>query len=166
MNRVKLTFYLIFAVICILMQTTFSNAITFWGIKANLILVLVICISITDGPITGAIFGFILGLFADFYGSGLFSFNSITFTLLGAGCGFLRKKYFVGNHYVASSITLIASLIYGILFYLLCVHMRYDSAVFFSIFRRVLPECFFNTVSAVIIYPFVHIFTPKITSPI
>ena len=166
MSKLKIICYSIFAILCIILQTVYTNAITFLGLRINLILVLAICIAIIEGAVTGAIFGFILGFFADFSGSGLFAFNSIVISSLAAGCGFLRKNYFVGNHYVTSTITLIASFLYGVLFYFICIRLSYESAIMYCLFRRIIPECLLNTLAAVIIYPCLRAFSPKITSPI
>lgn len=166
MSRLKITFYTIYTIICFLLQTTFSEAVTIFDVKINLLLVLVICISITDGHVVGGVFAVIVGLIADLTGVGFPLFNTILFTLLAVGSGFLRKTYFIKSNYIALYITFIASLIYGFLFYFLCIRLNFDSAIFYSIVRRILPECLFNAAAALIINPCLKVLSPKITSPI
>lgn len=166
MSRIKITFYTIYTIICFLLQTTFSEAVTFFDVKINLLLVLTICISITDGHVIGGIYAVIIGFIADMTGIGFPMFNTVMFTLLAVGSGFLRKTYFIKSNYIALYITFIASLIYGLLFYFVCIRLNYDSAIFFSLVRRILPECLLNALVALIINPCLKVLSPRITSPI
>lgn len=162
----KAAVYTVLAILLTILQTTFVKYITIFGVKPNLMLIFVICIALVEGAEKGAIIGFFCGVFVDLLGAGPFGYNTLSFLYLALLCGTLRKTFFVGNHLIASIFTMIASAIYGLVYYIFFIYFWQDTSFLLTFFTRLLPECIYNGILAFLLYHIVKLPSPKEEPPL
>lgn len=150
MNR-NIIFVLIL-IIGLILQVTILSVFTPYDIKPDIILVLVIVISILDGPKTGLLIGIIGGLLQDIFLGEFISVNTIIKAPLGFISGFLEGHFYKGNYLLAPSITFAASIIYYLLTIVLSEELIF-SVHYWQTFKNViLPSSIYNAVLALIVY--------------
>jgi rod shape-determining protein MreD len=84
MNR----FLIILAgLILLIIQSTLLSRFNLFGIKPDLIVLFIVGRSLTEGPCSGVVWGFIFGLLADTMGSGLLGLGALTYSIAGFVAG-------------------------------------------------------------------------------
>jgi rod shape-determining protein MreD len=139
--------------ILILVQTTILDYIKIKGIKPNLILIYIICMSILEGSKGGAVIGFLAGLLQDVVSGKILGLYSLFSMYLGAIVGFASKKLYKDNILVVVVFTFFLTVSYecGIYFCSRIGNLR--SQDFYYIFKwRAFPEALYNSVFSVLMY--------------
>jgi len=95
---------------CVLVQATVFSSLRFGGIQPSLVLLAVVALALTDGPITGAVFGFAGGLASDLLGSTPVGLSAIVLSGLGYGLGSLKPYLVTPSPLVPMALTFAASL--------------------------------------------------------
>lgn len=139
------------AIICIVvaagLQGNLPSAMSIWGAKPDLVLVVLIAYALASDPIFGAILGFVAGLI---YGSAVgLSMGSfiVTRTLTGFLAGFVTNRLFSENPLVpmlsAIGLTAVCESVF------LLANPQPDLAI---TFRKVAGECINNAIFTFIVY--------------
>jgi len=89
--------FVLILIIGLVLQVTILSLYTPWDIKPDIILVLVVVISILDGPKTGLLMGIIGGLLQDIFLGNFISINTILKGPLAFISGFLEGHFYKGN---------------------------------------------------------------------
>ena len=150
MNR-NIIFVLIL-IIGLVLQVTILSLHTPWDIKPDIILVLVVVISILDGPKTGLLMGIIGGLLQDIFLGEFVSLNTIIKAPLGFVSGFIEGHFFKGNYLLAPTITFGASIIYYMLTIVLSEELIFSINYWESLKNTIIPSSIYNAILALIIY--------------
>ncbi len=150
MNR-NIIFVLIL-IIGLVLQVTILSLYTPWDIKPDIILVLVVVISILDGPKTGLLMGIIGGLLQDIFLGEFISINTIIKAPLGFVNGFMEGHFFKGNYLLAPVITFGASIIYYMLTIVLSEELIFSINYWESLKNTIIPSSIYNAVLSLIIY--------------
>lgn len=74
------------------LQTSIFSAITLLGTKPELLLLIVVAIALTDGPMLGALAGFICGVVTDGVADLPQGISALTFTIAGYAVGSARAQ--------------------------------------------------------------------------
>jgi rod shape-determining protein MreD len=74
-------------IVFFLLQTFFSDALTFGQIGPDFPLLIVAYFAIFRGAIAGSVFGFVVGLFQDLFNPSFLGLNALTKTLVGFALG-------------------------------------------------------------------------------
>lgn len=150
MNR-NIIFVLIL-IVGLILQVTLFSLYTPWEVKSDLILVLIVVISILDGPKTGLLVGIIGGLLQDIFLGVFISVNTIIKAPLGFIAGFLEGHFYKGNYFLAPVITFLSSIIYYLLSIVLSEELMF-SVNYWETFKGVIiPSSIYNAILAFIIY--------------
>ena len=70
--------YVVILTVFFFLQLTFIPLLAVYGIKPDIILIYVICLSFKEGRIWGTIAGFLIGLVEDFFSAGFIGLNALT----------------------------------------------------------------------------------------
>jgi rod shape-determining protein MreD len=77
----------------LLLQTTVLARISFLGAKPDLLLVVVVCFALSDGPAVGMGAGFGAGLLADLLGTHTLGLLALTLCVVGYAAGVIRSYF-------------------------------------------------------------------------
>ncbi|MDD5772487.1 MAG: rod shape-determining protein MreD [bacterium] len=146
-------------IISVVLKITLFRFIEFGSYKPDILLIIVVFISIYEGPLTGASLGFIGGLTEDILGSGYLGLFTVSKTLIGFALGIIGKHIYKTGIY-PYAIAAFAASVFQEFFIFFWLKMFQPYASFFgSSFRNIiLPLVIYNT----ILTPFVVLGLKKI----
>lgn len=82
-----------------------------YGVYPNIILVVIVYLGLTRGPMAGQLLGFIFGLTWDMFSTDIFGARALMFTIVGYIAGRLSKDMHAYNAVAQIAVTFIASVI-------------------------------------------------------
>jgi rod shape-determining protein MreD len=133
-------------------QLTTVSQISVFGVPADLSPLLVASVGFLCGSISGAIFGFCLGLFVDTVLLQTLGVNSLVFTGIGYGAGRVRElrdpAHTLAPVVVGAAATAIAAIGFSLLQFLLGV----EAPVSLQLLRQILMTIVLNTLLALPVY--------------
>jgi len=140
-------------VVALLIQLTLINSITIFGLKPDLIMIVVVVFSLMRGEKEGTISGFASGLLQDIFSIGLLGINALVKTVIGFTCGILKEKIFHEHIlFLIPVITFIASLIQSILIFLLLRAFGIEYSLAWSLKQVALPEALYSSLLSPFIF--------------
>ncbi|MDX9872229.1 MAG: rod shape-determining protein MreD [Clostridia bacterium] len=120
MKRNLLLFLMAF--LALLLQTTVFNQFNIAGVKPDLILVLVICLSVVNGPRRAGVLGFSLGLLEDFYLGRFIGMNAVSKGAAAVVVGWFTLGAFSENLLVPI-VSVFLGTVFNTILYFLIGHM-------------------------------------------
>jgi rod shape-determining protein MreD len=93
-------------VVSLVLESTVLAHLRVGGVHPDVLVIVVVAVAMTDGPVTGATFGFAAGLVSDLLSANPVGVSALVYTVIGFGVG-------VGRVYVTSSSTLVHLLLAG-----------------------------------------------------
>lgn len=152
-KNIIIIFLLIISYLVFFIQMSFFNNITMWGVKPNLILIyLTLLVTYTNKP-AYIIVAIVAGLIIDFSSSSII--GATTLSLLTATL--IVEKFnniiYTSSIYVDILKIAVATIVYGIIYYLLCIAIK-QSNFEVLVFLKILGiEIIYNMLIIMIIYP-------------
>jgi rod shape-determining protein MreD len=135
-----------------IVQLTTVSQVSLFGVPADLSPLLVASVGFLCGSITGATFGFALGLFVDTVLLQTLGVTSLVFTGVGYGAGRIRElrdpAHTLAPVAVGAAATAIAAIGFSLLQFLLGV----EAPVSLLLFRQILMTIVLNTLLALPVY--------------
>jgi rod shape-determining protein MreD len=135
-----------------ILQLSVVSQVTIFGVPADLTPLLVAGAGFIAGSMTGAVFGFCLGLFIDVSLYGILGVSSLVFTAVGYGAGRIRElrdpAHGLAPVAVGAAATLIAAIGFTLLQFLLAV----EAPVSLLLLREILMTVVLNTLIALPVY--------------
>jgi rod shape-determining protein MreD len=135
-----------------ILQLTTISQVTVFGVPADLSPLLVASVGFLCGSISGAVFGFSLGLFVDTVLMQTLGVNSLVYTAVGYGAGRVRElrdpAHGLAPVAVGAIATTVATLGYSVLQFLLGV----EAPVSLLLVRQILMTIVLNTLLALPVY--------------
>lgn len=150
---------LIFTLILIaglILQVTLFSFFTPWDIKPDLLLVIIVVISILEGPRTGLLVGFLGGLLQDVFLGEFISVNTIIKAPLGFVSGLLEGHFYKGNFLLPPLVAFSASIIYHFLTIFLTEHLMFNINYWTAFTKKIFPTSIYNAVLSLLIYYLVY----------
>lgn len=95
--------------LALLLQSTLFNYLAVYGVKPDLVLILVIYFAFTNGPWRGAVIGMTFGLLEDFYVGRFVGMNFLALLVVGLVAGWLETKLYKNNLLIALVVVYIIS---------------------------------------------------------
>jgi rod shape-determining protein MreD len=133
-------------------QLTTVSQVSIFGVPADLSPLLVASVGFLCGSISGAVFGFCLGLFVDTVLLQTLGVNSLVFTAVGYGAGRVRElrdpAHTLAPVLVGAAATAIAAVGFSLLQFLLGV----EAPVSLQLLRQILMTIVLNTLLALPVY--------------
>ena len=154
-------------VLLILLTNIFQNTNRFFpeilGVRAFLLIPLVVCISMFEREMAGAVLGLFAGALWDVFSGLGDGYNTLFLMLVGAVCGLLINVL-MRNHMLTALILSGAScLIYALLYILFFVVARGLDSPGYLLARYYLPSCLYSVVFTPLYYLIVRAVMKKMT---
>lgn len=151
--------------VSIVLQTTFFSHVTLWGVKPDLLLLIVVFMGFIKGKRQGLAFGFAYGLLEDLMVGRFIGLNALVKSAIGYLVGLTEGKIYKENLLAPGLIVLISSLLSGILTTYLMSIIGLPMSLSKSFTQIILPMTIYNIALAPIFYlKFYHAVTKGILS--
>ncbi len=162
--RGRIILYTILIFILVTTQVTFLNFIEIFGVRPNLIIILIVSIALLEGRNHGAAVGFFAGLCMDAVVGVALGYQALIGMLLGVLLGNINKRFFKENMIVMIICTFISTFLYesaviGIT-YTLGLKINYIE----TINSVILPEAALNCIVGVVIFFLITRINRKLSS--
>jgi rod shape-determining protein MreD len=125
-----------------------------WGVKPDLLMILLFFFSIRYGSMPGLFVGFFLGLAQDLYSPSLLGQNALTKTVMGACIGLFNEKTMRTDAFVKTIILFVMFLIHDSLFSLILIikNTHHFSIVLPDLVLKTVPRAFYSVIIAAAFY--------------
>lgn len=150
--KLKVLFYSFFILLILTIQTTLLDYISIYGVKPNVLIVFIIVCALLRGDAEGGAVGFFAGLSLDLMFGGIIGFYAMLGYLLGVAAGSVNKRMFRDNILVVLFFTLVYSIAYETIVYILNNIMSGDINLIYPFSRIILPEALYNCIAAFPVY--------------
>lgn len=151
MNRILPTIAAV--VLAGLLQVGLAPYISIGGVTPNFLFLVVVTLALTEGPSAGASAGFAAGLIFDLIGTGPVGPMTLVLTVTGYIAGQLHAQMFAEGWLLPLTVVAVASVgtevAYGVLLQLVGQGGGFVTALF----TKMLPTAVYNTVLALLVYP-------------
>jgi rod shape-determining protein MreD len=146
---------------CFILQTSFIPSMGIFGIKPDLVMIILFFFAIRYGVMPGMIVGFLIGLTQDLYTPAFLGQNALTKTVIGACIGLFNEKVMRTDPFVKSIILFVMFIINDAIFMLILVmkNNAHFSAWLPDLFTRTIPRALYSVILASLFY--VWEFFPK-----
>ena len=153
MKILNIIFYAVWLLIVALLQPTVIRWIEIFGIGPNIFLIFVIAAALICGKKAGAVCGLVFGLTLDMLVGRMIGVNALIFLYAGFFVGILCERFISGSGtLVAAVITLSASVLCGIVYYIAYSMVWGDIGFWRALFRVILPEALYTGVLSLLLF--------------
>ncbi len=144
------------SVLCLyLVETSLFSSLTVWGVRPDLVLVLVCAVGLHRGLRDGAIAGFLAGLLLDLGEGQLIGLGAVTKALAGAGAGLIGQTLFGTNALVPALVLLCASVLEQTAYlfgsWAFGVYRPFGD----GLWRVILPSAWVDALTGIILFPLI-----------
>jgi rod shape-determining protein MreD len=136
-----------------ILQAGLASYLSIGGVTPNFMLLVVITLALVQGPRAGATIGFIAGLLFDLLGSGAVGPMALVLTLTGYTAGMLHAAMFAEGWLLPLTVVGVGSLLAGVAYGLVLALLGSGGAFWTTFFLRMLPGAVYNTVLALLFFP-------------
>lgn len=147
--------YLVFAALvaaALLAQLTLSNYIQVWGVKPDLLMVLVILNGFLRGTREGAFLGFMAGLMKDLLAGCLFGTGALSGLIAGYAAGFAEARLFKESRLIGAGLVFCVSILVQLVLYATLSLSGLGLAPGVALFKIALPAAAYNGLVGAILY--------------
>lgn len=135
------------------LQVGLAPHLVIGGATPNFLLIVVVALALTMGPVTGCSAGFAAGLILDLIGTGPVGLWALVFCVVGFIAGMLTENMFASGWLLPVTVAFVASLVSEIAYGLLLAVVGAAGDLGGALLSVVLPSAVYNTVLAVLVYP-------------
>jgi rod shape-determining protein MreD len=93
MSGSRILLSILWVITAIALQASVFGRLTFLGPRPDLVLVVVLCLALYDGPLVGSVAGFGAGFLVDLLSNHVLGVSALAFCLAGWGAGTVRDYY-------------------------------------------------------------------------
>lgn len=151
-RQLRIVYYSIAALLIIIFQISVVNFIEIGGLTPNLMIILVVWISLSEGQLTGILAGFLVGLLFDISTFDLIGTNALAQTVNGFISGFFHregKEDLTLRRFGFITTVFISSVSHNLVYFFL--YLKLSELDFFSFFFKYgIATSLYTTVFAVI----------------
>ncbi len=138
----------------VILQTTVIKYIAIFGVKPDLLLIIVVYLGFKRGSLTGEISGFFGGLLEDAFTGNLIGINALAKTIIGYIAGLAKGKLAFENIITQVAITFLATLIGVIVSFFATVIFASYIPSFVGTIKYAVIASFYNGILAIFIFRF------------
>ncbi len=143
--------HLVCFVIAIVLQTTLASWISFYGQQPDFVLIFLVVMALSHGPVSGMLWGFFAGFSEDVFASvDWLGAQTIAFTCVGFGVGQLEEKFLRLNLATKVALLGLAFMLNDLIFYALVGISQESVTTFFLI--KTLPECIYTMLFGILCF--------------
>ncbi len=158
----KITRNILLIILALFLQASWTNAISLWDIKPDLIVLILVFVGITSGQIEATILGFFSGFMIDVYNPEWMGMNTLSNSLIGFAVGYSRVGVVAEDVQVQATILFLASLIRDLVFFL-CYTFPDPLQAFYLVLRYGLGTAVYTALLGTLIsLGMLHVFNKRI----
>lgn len=143
---------LVLVLLAMVLQATLLNFLQVYGIKPDLILLLIIFNSFLQGPREGAFLGCLGGLLQDMFTGNYIGLNMLSKGITGYLVGLFEGKLYKDNTLIMISITMVSTIFCQLIYYGLLFFLGISVAPDYAFYRVILPLGLYNSLIVPIFY--------------
>jgi rod shape-determining protein MreD len=136
-----------------ILQTSIAPHMEILGVVPNFMLLVVVTLALTEGPVAGCTAGFVGGLLLDLLGDSVVGPYALVLCLVGYAAGMLQANMFAEGWLLPVTVVAIASLATEIVYGIILAFLDVGSGLGSEFLRVMLPSAIYNTALAVVLYP-------------
>jgi rod shape-determining protein MreD len=144
---------ILFLISIALIQSTVMPHLTLWGVKPDLMLLVVISWSLLRGTREGIVWGFIGGFCLDLFSGAPLGLSALALLIVSFFSGFGEATVFRTHVILPLATVFFASLTYDLIFLLVFKMLGWSVAWLDSFIRIVLPASLLNVLLTPLVYP-------------
>ncbi len=143
--------HLVIFVLALVLQTTLASWISIRGIEPDFVLIFVVVMAISHGPVSGMLWGFFAGFSEDIYSPvEWLGAQTVAFTCVGFGVGQLEEKFLRLNLATKVALLGIAFLLNDVVYFFLVNVAQENWGTF--LLKTTLPECFYTMLFGILLF--------------
>ncbi|MBP5246845.1 MAG: rod shape-determining protein MreD [Fibrobacter sp.] len=143
--------HLVCFVIAIVLQTTLASWISFYGQQPDFVLIFLVVMALSHGPVSGMLWGFFAGFSEDVFATvDWLGAQTIAFTCVGFGVGQLEEKFLRLNLATKVALLGLAFMLNDLIYYALVGISQESVTTFFLI--KTLPECIYTMLFGILCF--------------
>jgi rod shape-determining protein MreD len=150
LSRVANAVFLLFFVL--VYQSLFSGLFSIHQIKLDLPLLILVFWGLTQGPVSGALFGFILGLLLDLPTPAFLGLGALIKTSLGYMVGSFKDNLFLESSYSKSGIIFLSLCLNDLLYYLFTSRFDIGYTMFIFLNHTLLSAVYTSLVGLIFLW--------------
>ena len=144
--------WLVLIIITALLEATWLQKISIQQVVPNLVLVLVVYFSITEGAERGMYTGFIGGIFQDVAANTGVGHHVICLVIIGYIVGRMAARLTTDNPYVKTMTVLFATIVHEILYVVIEYIQKVDIEAMYTMSYGIMPSAFYTACVTPIIF--------------
>ncbi len=152
-RRIRLALVIL---VCVVLQTTLFTHLQIDGVAPDIGLVAVLAVAWEDGPDTGAIYGFIMGLAVDLFLTTPLGLSALAFAVTGYAVGVFQTGVVRTTPWLAPILGGIGGLFGGLVFITAGAIVGQSGMLSFDSLRIVIIASIYDAVIAPIVFPLVR----------
>ncbi len=142
----------IIIIVCMLLQTTVFQSLTFASIAPNIMIVVTSAFGFMRGKKEGLWIGFFCGLCLDIFGNSLIGFYAIVYMYIGYINGLFRKLFYPEDIKLPMLLIAGSDFLYNLAVYFFRFLLRGKFEFLFYLQNIILPELIYTMVVTIILY--------------
>jgi rod shape-determining protein MreD len=136
-----------------ILQAAVAPHMAVFGVVPNLILLVVVTLALFEGPVAGAVVGFVGGLLLDLLGATVIGPWALVLCVVGYVAGSLSAAMFAEGWLLPVTVVFVASLLSEISYGLILAVLGLGGPFWTSLVRIMIPAAVYNTALAVLVFP-------------
>lgn len=148
--------YLLLMMLTLIIQLVIPPSFAIFGVKPDLLLILVVIIALIRGRKYGSGFGFIAGSLQDLFLGGFFGVFTFIKTFIGIVVGLIEGNFFKEQYIISTLVIFVATIVNETLLILLSENLLFTVNYWIVLCNLILPEAILNGLIGLIIYPIIY----------
>jgi len=132
--------------VVLIFQTTMLDYLTVYGVKPDLVMLLVVFNGFLLGPREGAFLGFAGGIIEDLFSGSYIGMNALSKMVAGYLAGVSGERLYKENSLVVAGVTFFSTVAGLLVYYFLLLYLKIDVPFFYTLLRVVLPTALYTAV--------------------
>jgi rod shape-determining protein MreD len=149
-RRIRLALVIL---VCVVLQTTLFTHLQIDGVAPDIGLVAVLAVAWEDGPDTGAIYGFFMGLAVDLFLTTPLGLSALSFAVTGYAVGVFQSSVVRTTPFLAPILGGIGGLFGGLVFVTAAAVVGQPGMLSFDTLRIVIIAAIYDAIIAPIVFP-------------
>lgn len=144
--------FLVLILAASLLSSTIFTFLTIWGVKPDLVMVLIIMNGFSNGPQDGVLWGLVGGLLQDLLGGGIIGLNALEGMAAGYLAAIAGNKFYRENAGVFMVVAFLTSFVAGMVHYLLLLFLNIHVSAPVAFLRLIPLSSAYNSVVALLVF--------------
>lgn len=150
----KVVNIILLLLIIVIYQSLFSDLLTIHHINLDLPLLILVFVGLTQGPASGALFGFLVGLLLDLHTPALLGLGALIKTFLGYLVGSFKDNLFLESNYSKGGIIFLSLCLNDFFYYLFSSGFDFSYTIFIFINYSLLSALYTALVGLILLWYF------------